>query len=114
MTTTAQASATAPGSTAHTDGGWDLVPVQTRSERPRSYEPSAFGAPTGREVNWKHSPIAAVAPLFADESDTTDAYAAAGTRNTQRDAGGKQVFEGVESMWSAVRTGRSRRAAATT
>ena len=67
MTTTAQASATAPGSTAHTDGGWDLVPVQTRSERPRSYEPSAFGAPTGREVNWKHSPIAAVAPLFADE-----------------------------------------------
>ena len=40
--------------------------------------------------------------LFADESDTTDAYAAAGTRNTQRDAGGKQVFEGVESMWSAA------------
>ncbi|MGP6204197.1 Fe-S cluster assembly protein SufD [Microbacterium sp.] len=67
MTTTAQASATAPGSTAHTDGGWDVVPVQTRSERPRSYDPAAFGAPTGREVNWKHSPIAAVAPLFADE-----------------------------------------------
>ncbi len=67
MTTTAQASATAPGSTAHTDGGWDLVPVQTRSERPRSYEPSAFGAPTGREVNWKHSPVARIAPLFADE-----------------------------------------------
>lgn len=67
MTTTAQASATAPGSTAHTDGGWDLVPVQTRSERPRSYDPAAFGAPTGREVNWKHSPIAAVAPLFADK-----------------------------------------------
>ncbi len=67
MTTTAQASATAPGSTAHTDGGWDVVPVQTRSERPRSYDPAAFGAPTGREVNWKHSPIAAVAPLFADK-----------------------------------------------
>lgn len=67
MTTTAQASATAPGSTAHTDGGWDLVPVQTRSERPRSYDPAAFGAPTGREVNWKHSPIGLIAPLFADE-----------------------------------------------
>lgn len=67
MTTTAQASATAPGSTAHTDGGWDVVPVQTRSERPRSYDPAAFGAPTGREVNWKHSPIAAFAPLFADK-----------------------------------------------
>lgn len=67
MTTTAQASATAPGSTAHTDGGWDVVPVQTRSERPRSYDPAAFGAPTGREVNWKHSPIGLVAPLFADK-----------------------------------------------
>ena len=67
MTTTAQASATAPGSTAHTDGGWDVVPVQTRSERPRSYDPAAFGAPTGRVVNWTHSPIGRVAPLVADK-----------------------------------------------
>lgn len=37
--------------------------------------------------------------LFADESDNSDAYAAAGTRNTQRDASGKQIFEGVSSMW---------------
>jgi len=67
MTTTTQAPATVPGSTAHTDGGWGVVPVQTRSERPRSYDPAEFGAPTGREVNWKHSPIARIAPLFADE-----------------------------------------------
>lgn len=38
--------------------------------------------------------------LFADESDTTEAHAAVGTRNTKRDANGKQVFEGVDSMWS--------------
>ena len=38
--------------------------------------------------------------LFADESETSAAYAAAGTRNTKRDADGKQIFEGVGSMWS--------------
>lgn len=67
MTTTAQAPVTVPGSTAHTDGGWGQGPVQTRSERPRSYEPSAFGVPSGREVNWKHSPIDRLAPVFRDE-----------------------------------------------
>lgn len=40
------------------------VPVQTRSERPRSFEPADFGVPTGREVNWKHTPISRIAPLF--------------------------------------------------
>lgn len=45
-----------------TDGAF--VPVQTRSERPRSFEPADFGTPTGREVNWKHTPIARIAPLF--------------------------------------------------
>ena len=40
--------------------------------------------------------------LFADESDNADAHSAVGTRNTKRDATtGKQIFEGVESMWSA-------------
>ena len=38
--------------------------------------------------------------LFVDETDLTDAYAAAGTRNTRRDDSGKQVFEGIGSMWS--------------
>jgi len=38
--------------------------------------------------------------LLADSSDDTEAYAAVGTRNTGRDAQGKQVFEGVSSMWS--------------
>nr|WP_314844107.1 Fe-S cluster assembly protein SufD [uncultured Microbacterium sp.] len=41
-----------------------FVPVQTRSERPHSFEPSDFGAPTGREVNWKHTPVAKLGPLF--------------------------------------------------
>jgi len=40
--------------------------------------------------------------LFADESDESVAYAAVGTRNTKRDANGKAMFEGVESMWSSA------------
>lgn len=38
--------------------------------------------------------------LLADESEQADAYAAVGSRNTQRDERGKQIFEGIESMWS--------------
>jgi Fe-S cluster assembly protein SufD len=48
-----------------------FVPVQTRSERPHSFDPAEFGAPTGREVNWKHTPVAQLKPLFepAAEND---------------------------------------------
>ncbi|PCE14037.1 ABC transporter permease [Microbacterium sp. SZ1] len=48
-----------------------FVPVQTRSERPHSYDPTDFGTPSGREVNWKHTPVAKLAPLFA-VAGTTD------------------------------------------
>jgi Fe-S cluster assembly protein SufD len=70
MTPPTQAPPTVPGSTAHTDGGWAVIPVQTRSERPRSFDPDDFAVPTGREVNWKHTPVDRVAALFQDvESD---------------------------------------------
>jgi len=41
-----------------------FVPVQTRSERPHSFDPTDFGAPSGREVNWKHTPVAKLSGLF--------------------------------------------------
>ncbi|WP_309066454.1 Fe-S cluster assembly protein SufD [Microbacterium sp.] len=47
-----------------------FVPVQTRSERPHSFDPADFGAPTGREVNWKHTPVAQLKPLFQPAGDT--------------------------------------------
>lgn len=47
-----------------------FIPVQTRSERPHSFEPSDFRAPTGREVDWRYSPVARFAPLFVDEPGT--------------------------------------------
>ena len=44
------------------------VPVQTRSERFHSYDPEAFERPSGREVNWKHTPVARLGALFTDEA----------------------------------------------
>ncbi|MCI9857938.1 Fe-S cluster assembly protein SufD [Microbacterium proteolyticum] len=48
-----------------------IVPVQTRSERATSFDPADFGTPTGREVNWKLSPVDRLAPLFVDEAGPT-------------------------------------------
>jgi len=69
MTPSTQAPEAAPRTNTHvdpaaqvTDAGF--VPVQTRSERPRSFDPEDFGAPTGREVNWKHTPVAQLKSLF--------------------------------------------------
>ena len=40
--------------------------------------------------------------LLVDESEETEAYKSVGTRNSQRDVdnNNKQIFEGVQSMWS--------------
>jgi len=64
---------TAPSEAQHTNAHIDpaaqvsdagFVPVQTRSERPHSFDPADFGSPTGREVNWKHTPVAKLSSLF--------------------------------------------------
>lgn len=70
MTAPTTAPAEAQRTNAHIDPAAQVqdagfVPVQTRSERPHSFEPADFGAPSGREVNWKHTPVAKLAPLFA-------------------------------------------------
>src|SRR6478752_1375258 len=72
MTTTTEAPLSAnddrvvPGSLAHSDGAGAFVPVQTRSERPHSFVPADFPVPNGREVNWRYTPVARLAPLFED------------------------------------------------
>ena len=58
-----------PGAGAHTDGGWGLVPVQTRSERFTSVDPGAFPEVTGREVDWKLSPVARLRALIDGDLD---------------------------------------------
>ncbi|MBO0979213.1 Fe-S cluster assembly protein SufD [Microbacterium sp. SD291] len=69
MTAPTTAPAEAQHKNAHVDpaaqvAATGFVPVQTRSERPHSFEPADFGAPTGREVNWKHTPVAQLTSLF--------------------------------------------------
>lgn len=71
MTTTTTTPRQVPGNVPHTDGGWGqttarTIPVQTRSARLRSFVPADFARPTGREVNWKQTPVARLAPLFDD------------------------------------------------
>ncbi|TDN93093.1 iron-regulated ABC transporter permease protein SufD [Microbacterium sp. BK668] len=61
-----------PGSRAHSDGAGAFVPVQTRSERPSSFDPADFAVPTGREVNWRYTPIDRLAPLFQDAAGPSD------------------------------------------
>lgn len=95
MSSTTQAPAVVPGSTAHTDGGWGLVPIQTRSERPQSYRSADFGVPTGREVNWKHTPIDRLAPLW--ETD------AAGARSADITVGGGDASVDTLAVGTAPR-----------
>ncbi|WP_298036689.1 Fe-S cluster assembly protein SufD [uncultured Microbacterium sp.] len=73
MTAFTPAPSTAQQTNAHIDPAAQVsdagfVPVQTRSERPRSFDPEDFGAPTGREVNWKHTPVAQLTALFSEAS----------------------------------------------
>ncbi|KAA9087118.1 Fe-S cluster assembly protein SufD [Microbacterium radiodurans] len=69
MTSVTQAPAA--GEKGHVDPASSFVPVQTRSERPHSFDPADFDAPSGREVNWKHTPVDRLRPLFADEAGPT-------------------------------------------
>ncbi|TBN56684.1 Fe-S cluster assembly protein SufD [Glaciihabitans arcticus] len=61
------------GAKAHSDGGWGnadrVVPVQTRSKRFASNKHSEYPAVTGRELEWKHSPVDLIRPLIDGELD---------------------------------------------
>ncbi|WP_127818173.1 Fe-S cluster assembly protein SufD [Microbacterium sp. CPCC 204701] len=112
MSSATQAPATVPGAKGHSDGAGAFVPVQTRSERFRSYDPAAFEAPTGREVNWKHTPVTRLQRLLADAAGdvgavslaVTGPLAAAGLPVGALPRG--EVFE-PEDLPAAVAWGRS-------
>ena len=62
------------GAKAHSDGGWSNpdgspVPVQTRSARFTSNIPSEHPDVTGREAEWKLTPVDVVRPLIDGELD---------------------------------------------
>jgi len=88
------------------------APIQTRSERPTSFDPADFGTPTGREVNWKLSDTARLAPLFADEETSgaveydLSALEAAGVLVSGDDAARGEIFR-PEDLPSAIAWKRS-------
>lgn len=60
---------TVPGAAAHSHGPGSPVPVQTRSERFRSTNHADFPAVTGREAEWKLTPVDKVRDLIDGELD---------------------------------------------
>ncbi|MET0302639.1 MAG: Fe-S cluster assembly protein SufD [Microbacteriaceae bacterium] len=72
MTLTSDTSAQ-HGAKAHSDGGWDAAdrraPVQTRSARFRSVDHDAFPEVSGKEVDWKLTPVARLRDLIDGDLD---------------------------------------------
>jgi FeS assembly protein SufD len=72
VTTAPVSEAAAPaqhGLEKHSDGGWGLVPVQTRSERFKSASVADFPRVTGREAVWRYAPIARIDDLLNGDLD---------------------------------------------
>lgn len=91
---TAPSSTTPPSATAiehskllskqHSDGGWGLVPIQSRAGRFSSYEVSEFEPVSGFEAEWKYTPVKRLGALldgrldggrYAYSADTGDGIA---------------------------------------
>lgn len=56
-----------PGLAPHTDSAATLVPEQSRAERTRSYAVADFPMPTGREEDWRFTPVDRLRSLLKDE-----------------------------------------------
>ena len=52
----------------HTDSVAAFVPDQSRAERPRSYAVADFPMPTGREEDWRFTPVDRLRALLRDEA----------------------------------------------
>ncbi|GAA3583763.1 Fe-S cluster assembly protein SufD [Klugiella xanthotipulae] len=57
------------GAKTPTDGGLSVVPVQTRSERFRSFDVADFAHVTGREAVWKLTPVDRIEALLHGDLD---------------------------------------------
>jgi len=55
----------------HTDAAAAFVPDQSRAERPTSFDVAAFPIPTGREEDWRFTPVDRLRSLLTD-SPTED------------------------------------------
>ena len=57
-----------PAAEAHTDSAAAFVPDQSRAERTTSYAVSDFPVPSGREEEWRFTPVDRLQSLFRDEA----------------------------------------------
>ena len=57
-----------PASGAHTDSAATMVPDQSRAERTTSYDVADFALPTGREEEWRFTPVDRIGMLFRYEA----------------------------------------------
>ncbi|MEW1953663.1 Fe-S cluster assembly protein SufD [Terrabacter sp. NPDC080008] len=62
----AATTSTLPGATAHTDSAAAFVPDQSRAERTASFDVDAFPLPSGREEDWRFTPVKALRDLLAE------------------------------------------------
>lgn len=53
----------------HSDGGWGLVPIQSRAGRFTSYDVADFETVTGFESEWKYTPIRELSALLGGALD---------------------------------------------
>lgn len=53
----------------HSDGGWGLVPVQSRAGRFASFDVADFEAVTGFESEWKYTPVKSLTALLDGKLD---------------------------------------------
>lgn len=53
----------------HSDGGWGLVPIQSRAGRFSSFEVADFEPVNGMEAEWKFTPVKTLGVLFNDTLD---------------------------------------------
>ncbi|MCL2090174.1 MAG: Fe-S cluster assembly protein SufD [Micrococcales bacterium] len=51
-----------------------VVPEASRAERRTSFDPADFPVPTGREEEWRFTPTAPLAPLFADGTGRVEGH----------------------------------------
>ena len=58
--------ATVPGATAHTDSAAAFVPDQSRAERTASFDVADFPLPSGREEDWRFTPVKRLGALLAE------------------------------------------------
>jgi Fe-S cluster assembly protein SufD len=54
------------GQNGHVDSAAAFVPDQSRAERPTSFDVAAFGLPTGREEEWRFTPVDRLRSLLTD------------------------------------------------